>query len=316
MAENKFLDTHGKEVTCWNHNGRDIPSIIAGNTSQYAGNIRWFLTRYNSPALQNNQPKDDHLGKSPKSKVSGRVVSSDKEESERDFQSPLAPLILLSRKEAPLSFQESITTIYQEEIDIFFESSVIYAEGIYESLSIPEKDYQLDFNEFLAIYFYTLEWTPKSLNLYSKLNRTLCASDRSQELLPWKHYLHYLINGLRKIPIWKAQQDVYRGVALNLVGLYGEKYKEGKTISWYSFSSTTTNLKKVQEFLGDQESTIFCINGCLSGRSIQKFSAHPNEAEILLPPGSRFQIISILRGKMTLIQMKQLPTWEKLLKLE
>jgi len=42
-GENKFLDTHGDNVTCWNHNGRDIQSIIAGNTTQWAKNIRWWF---------------------------------------------------------------------------------------------------------------------------------------------------------------------------------------------------------------------------------------------------------------------------------
>jgi len=73
---------------------------------------------------------------------------------------------------------------------------------------------------------------------------------------------------------------------------------------------------KLQRFLGDKESTIFSINECLSGRSIEKFSSHPEEAEILLPPGSRFKIVGVIRGKITLIQLKQIPTLEKLLKLE
>jgi len=49
LAQHTFLDTHGKAVTCWNHKGRDISTIIAGNTSQYAGNIRWFLVSSRAP---------------------------------------------------------------------------------------------------------------------------------------------------------------------------------------------------------------------------------------------------------------------------
>lgn len=36
-----FLDTHGSDVQVWNAGGRDAQEIIAGNTSQHAGNIRW-----------------------------------------------------------------------------------------------------------------------------------------------------------------------------------------------------------------------------------------------------------------------------------
>jgi len=124
------------------------------------------------------------------------------------------------------------------------------------------------------------------------------------------------MNGLRKIPIWRNQQDVYRGVPINLVSSNPEKYKVDNIITWYGFSSTSTNLGKVQQFLGDRECTIFSINWCISGRSIEKFSAHPDEEEILLPPGSRFKIVAIIQGKITLIQLKQIPTLEKLLKLE
>jgi len=76
-------------------------------------------------------------------------------------------------------------------------------------------------------------------------------------------------------------------------------------------------LGQVKGFLGKNESTIFCINGCLSGRSINTFSGHPNEQEVIIPPGSMFQIVGILEGEVwTLIQVKQLASLEVHLKLE
>jgi len=41
--QQSFLDTHGEDLHAWNSNGRDIQTIIAGNTSRHAGNIRWRL---------------------------------------------------------------------------------------------------------------------------------------------------------------------------------------------------------------------------------------------------------------------------------
>mmetsp|Transcript_91953 Transcript_91953/g.268903 ORF Transcript_91953/g.268903 Transcript_91953/m.268903 type:complete len:475 (+) Transcript_91953:52-1476(+) len=38
-----FLDTHGTDLSIWNNRGQDIAQIIAGNTSKYAGNIRWRI---------------------------------------------------------------------------------------------------------------------------------------------------------------------------------------------------------------------------------------------------------------------------------
>jgi len=248
------------------------------------------------------------------SKNEGRLVSTG--ESVSEFQSPLAPLILLRKTESPPPFQECLAIIYKDEFDeIVYESALIYALDIFSNLN-TDKEFTLDFDEFLGIYFYTLEWQTRELNLYSRLNQVLSSSDRSSSLSSWKFYLHYLMNGLRKIPLWKSSQDLYRGVPGDLIKIYPEKYKVEKIITWYGFSSTSTNLARVQSFLGDNEATIFCINECISGRRIEKFSAHPEEAEILLPPGSRFKIVGIIRGKITLIQLKQIPTLEKLLKLE
>jgi len=77
-------------------------------------------------------------------------------------------------------------SVYKEELDeIFFQSCVCYAENIYSSLTSPEADYGLTLDEILSIYFYTLEWNPPQLNLYSRLNNLLSSNERNQ------HPLHH-----------------------------------------------------------------------------------------------------------------------------
>jgi len=95
------------------------------------------------------------------------------------------------------------------------------------------------------------------------------------------------------------------------------KYAKGKEIIWFGCTSTTTNMETITNFLGNQEGTIFCINGCLSGRAIHNVSSVPSELEVIVPPGSRFEIKSIMvMGNITLIQLKQIPSFETLLKFE
>jgi len=134
----------------------------------------------------------------------------------------------------------------------------------------------------------------------------------------WRHYLHYFLGGLRKIPIWKAPQDLYRGVNLDLVSTYPKKYKIGNKINWYSCTSATTHLQTVTNFLSkDITGTIFVINGVFSGRSLSSCSAVPNESEVIIPPASRFEIMSIIpMPNMNMIQLKQLPSVEKTLQME
>jgi len=149
------------------------------------------------------------------------------------------------------------------------------------------------------------------------MNNDLSSSTRDENTPKWRYYLYYLFNALRKIPIWRVNQDLYRGVRLNLVKKYPNKYQEGNEIIWFGVTSTTTNLKAVKSFIGNEEGTIFSINSCLSGRDVHKFSGHEDEAEVLVPPGSRFKIMGIIESQvMTIIQLKQIPTLEKLLKLE
>jgi hypothetical protein len=232
---------------------------------------------------------------------------------------PLAPVVLLRPHEHLLSFAEAIKLAYGEDYDeINFLSNLSYGKSIYENLPAMEKSYNLKEDESIAIYFYTLEWTPTSQNLYSRLNRDLSSSERERSVPPWKHYLHYLFSGLRKIPKVVLKQDLYRGINQNVIKNYPKKYTVGSKITWYGFTSTTTNFNKVKNFIGKSEGTVFVINGCFSGRLIHNFSGHSEESEVILPAGSRFEIVGVtdFGDKLTFIQLKQENSLEKLLMME
>jgi hypothetical protein len=224
-----------------------------------------------------------------------------------EHKNPLAPFVLLTKNENPLPFEKCILNVYKEELEeIFLKSYIIFGENIYGKLSNPENTYGLTRDEALSLYFYTLQWNQNSL--YSRLNIDLASNQRMQLVQKWKFYLYHLFNALTKIPIWKPIQDLYRGVSSNIVKLFPQKYIVGNKISWYGFISTTTQLNVIKSFLGHSECTIFCINGCISGRHIQKFSASPSECEVLIPAGSQFEIISIIEiGTVTMVQLKQIP---------
>jgi len=230
------------------------------------------------------------------------------------YLTALAPLVTLRSNEELLSFKKAIQFAYGEEFDeLSYQSSLAYGTNIYESLPIKERNYGLSLEECNSIYFYTLEWATSSLNLYSRLNRDLSCAERDRNAPKWKHYLHYLFSGLRKLPKEELKQDLYRGVDQNLVKRFPEKYKVGSRIIWYGFTSTTTNFSKVKSFIGNAEGTIFVMNGCFSGRSVNKFSGHGGESEVILPAGSRFEIVGVIYfGDITIIQLKQLGSLELL----
>jgi len=97
-----------------------------------------------------------------------------------------------------------------------------------------------------------------------------------------------LLRALYKLPLIHAK--VYRGVKLDLAETYNAL--AGKWFSWWSFSSTTLDLKVLETplFLGKEgDRTLFCIEAL--GVDIAAFSAMPNESEVLMLPGMRLTVM-------------------------
>jgi len=234
---------------------------------------------------------------------------------ESSVRQALSPFVLLSDDDILCDFESALQIAYDGNLD----KKLLYVNLEFgKSLFEDKQGITMTESEFLSLYFYTLEWSNPSLNTYQKLNSDLVNSDR-QSARKWKFYLHYLFGALRKIPKWSLPQDLYRGVPLNLLKEYPDKYAMGKKIIWYSCTSTTTNLSQIMKFLPQSKGrTVFTINGAFSGRSIATFSAIPTESEVLLPPGTRFEVVGIakLDESTTLIQLKQIPSLEQDLQLE
>jgi len=252
------------------------------------------------------------------------------EESEPGKYEPLGPLLALAQDEQPLPFRIALEHAYEnnfESIEKFYESEIEDGERVYQNLKFLKEEHKgLDEDEVLAVYFFTISFPVRELSVYRRLNQDLTSEDRETSLPKWRFYIYHLFNAMSKIPIWNplTLQDVYRGVNVNLVKKYPQKYKKGNEIIWYTFTSTTLDISKVQNFLQrekneSKEGTIFTLNNAnLSGRDIRFYSRHKEEVEVLFPPGSRFSIISILNLDdiipFSIIQLKQLPTLEVSLK--
>ena len=147
-----------------------------------------------------------------------------------------------------------------------------------------------------AIYLYTMD-----CNFYKQLNKLLREEDRTA-LKPFFPYLRLLLLALRRLP--KEQRTVYRGVKLNLK----EDYASTDHVVWWSLTSTTNNMAVLSEpqFLGETgKRTIFAIE-VKSARNIQKYSAIKKENELLLLPGTPFNVKAVLpQGDLTMIQLEE-----------
>jgi hypothetical protein len=152
----------------------------------------------------------------------------------------------------------------------------------------------LTLNESAAIRLYTMEWkgddgsSPGSLYIY--LNRSLRAVDRTV-LKPWFPYLKLFLTALAKLKM-KPNQIVWRGIPGDL----SSQYTKGSEVTWWGFSSCTTSLNVLQSplYLGNVGAkTLFSIE-TFNGRKVDNHSQFHKEDEILLLPGSCFEVKSTL----------------------
>ncbi|CAF5139289.1 unnamed protein product, partial [Rotaria sp. Silwood1] len=129
-------------------------------------------------------------------------------------------------------------------------------------------------------------------------------SKREALLPPWFRFLKLFLTALSKLPS-TGHRIIYRGVKLDL----REHYKKGARIVWWGFSSCTTAVEVLEEeeFFGKNGTrTLFAIE-CDTGKDIRQHSFYPNEEEILLLPGTEFEVISSadMGNRFSMIQLKE-----------
>ena len=234
---------------------------------------------------------------------------------------PLFPFVDLGG-DSPLSLAEAIKMGFTQKDGVcaldsdqylLHEAYGVTAFGNLDQNLLIQEGSQLELmsrDEFLAVYFYTTEWKPRSRSLYIHLNRDLTDKERSLSS-KWKHYLHYFFSALRKIASRPIFQDLYRGVSRNLLAANPKKYSVGSKFVEYATTSTTSKLDVISNFLGEKTCTIFTINGAFSARSIHAYSAISSEQEFIFPSASCFEVVSVMRrGGTQWVQLRQVPSLE------
>jgi hypothetical protein len=132
----------------------------------------------------------------------------------------------------------------------------------------------LTWDESAAIRLYTMQ-TP----FVTLLNQTL-RSDNQRVPKQLFSFLRLIDAALKKLPPTKA--IVWRGVHN-----YDEAstFVEGEVRTWWAITSCTNSVEIAKQYL-DPSGTLFTIK-TVNGRDISMFSAHPDEQEVVLMPGTR-----------------------------
>lgn len=185
-------------------------------------------------------------------------------------------------REPLLSLEEACIPLYSFVDDL--EQNIWISK---QNSRQPEDGLSQD--ESASIHLYTMEWMEPSQSLYAKLNRVLRAANR-QELKPWFRYLKLFLTALFKLPA--VEGVVWRGIRGDL----SSQYSTIKEQAWWALSSCTLSLKVLESpmYLGKTGTrTLFSIE-TQTGRRIRSHSYFKHEEEILLLPGTFFEIISSL----------------------
>jgi hypothetical protein len=160
----------------------------------------------------------------------------------------------------------------------------------------------LSSDESASIMLYTLEWMPREHSFYFILNQALRSQNR-QELLPWFLFLRLFIFALAKLPS-ATHRILYRGIKMDLT----EEFPKGKTFVWWGFSSCSSSIEVLEQFLGQSgHRTIFNIE-CDSAKDIRQHSFYQSENEVLMYPARQFQVMSTFNSgnQLKIIHLKEI----------
>lgn len=180
-----------------------------------------------------------------------------------------------------------------------------------ENCKNPENNLTND--ESASICLYTMKFS-SGPSLHTLLNKQLQDEDR-ERIKPWFLYLKLFFTAIYKVP--SSQIKVWRGAyVIDLTS----KYKVGEKIVWWGFGSCTIDMEILEKeyFLNKNDlRTIFSIES-FNGTNISSHSYYRNKpSEILLLPGSHFEVINISKpsSNLHIIHLKQIQPQFPLLEL-
>lgn len=154
-----------------------------------------------------------------------------------------------------------------------------------ESLSAVSTNHHstiLNTEEMASIYMYT------GCTIYNDLNSALRNEDRS-EVEPFFPYLRVFLQALDKVEKIKKNTVLYRGISKNLSHLY----KQGSHVTWWNVVSCSADETIAKGFCSSSDDfTLFRVES-FSAAPIQEFSAIPDEDELIISPGTTFEIVKV-----------------------
>ncbi|CAE8601404.1 unnamed protein product, partial [Polarella glacialis] len=218
------------------------------------------------------------------------------------------PLLIIvgDLREKPMpSLQEAIQPLIDQDV---IPNLQLLARSIYSQVQEAKQDGgsfkgdPLSVDCITALMLYSAEDLEPPL--YKDMN-SKCYFKNRNSVRPYSKFLWLFHHALKMMPPYTGRV-LYRGVKMDLK----DNYPKGRKVIWHGPSSCTTDIDVLtcDQFLGTTGvGTIFVIELTQhQAREITRYSLIPDEHEVMLPAGSKFEVLSQLpRGDLTIITLKE-----------
>ena len=213
------------------------------------------------------------ITRSPSPNTQTNASESDKPKFVDVFPTPLSSFLKIESSYKAMSLEDAAKKAK------FVLSEILVAgdkeeENKLKAIKRISKDFDMTEEDVMSIFIYTLENKKDSKRSPYKILNGALANRTKENLLPLREYIFYLLKGLRSFPRFKKENVLYRGVEMDEEDK--KAYREGRTLVWTSFTSTSTEENKAKLFAGDN-GVIFEIHGKFRGYSVGTFSSFSEE---------------------------------------
>ena len=180
--------------------------------------------------------------------------------------------------------------LYEKTLANELVKNSLFREGWeFARQNLHKKDKSLEENEFLAVFTYTY----KTIPVYSEFNkktRELGPEDSRYDFKAMYYFLSAAMNHISQKTLQTKPYQVYRGVTYPVTAVVGQQFY------FDSFTSTSTDQLVAERFLtktGENASKSLFTIETYQGEKIDKFSAFPEEKEVLVSPCEIFKVLKI-----------------------
>ena len=176
-------------------------------------------------------------------------------------------------------------------------------EQVWEkSLKISKTNSLLSADQIAPIVMYTHDFY-LVLNAKMREATRMKAVARKELKKAWGFYIRCMLTSLRLLPPYTG--ELFRCIPAKLSDVQ-KHYTPGSQVRWNSFSSCTYNASVAWKFSNVDEPVFFAIQ-VVDGKQIARYSAFPEEREVLLEPNAVFRVLYMSRRRVAKVMLQVYP---------